>query len=336
MLLQFFLVRCRPIPPSGLSRLEEGKGVVGGEIIITLKRHTLKAALPRRGMTIGDATGYVTSLVRTNCRITVARDGTPRINVVRATLGRFTGGRPRCATSPVSMYATVDRKCVKCSLRGKVHRRLLGHNVCHAIDAILARIVMSPCSSTFCAPAGILNHCVGTRRTGRRHGGNGFMIRRPNGNFHHTISTPGPIGVIRLSTIGTLLSTSRVIVTTNNNNVPMLRRSGRLHNTDTIVRGSLTTKGLTRKVGTSLLVVLAGIRGMYVGLNGPGRRPLSAVAISRTGACVRRKRFKVCGVLPGFHTTIRFMRKRRNHGTCVASFSGISSTLGNGAKAMVR
>lgn len=303
-------------------------------MIVTLKRSTLKAALPRRRRTAGRATGTITSFVESSCRIIVARDGKPRINVVRATVSRFYEVCPRCATAPATIYSTVDRKCVKCSLRGTVHARLLNEKVCGAISAVLARIIISPCSRTFCRPAGVVNHIVARTRTRRRRGGNG-RIARIRKNCEEIITTPGPISVIRGSTVGTLISTSRIIVTYNNNKVPILTRSGGLRNTDTIVRGSLTTKGLTSALSTSELIVLADISGIYLGCNGRSRGPLSAVAISRTGGCLTTKRFSRNAVTPGVRTTVSFVNSSTVHSILVAGLGGRNGAISNNVNALV-
>lgn len=306
-----------------------------GVAMITLNRETLKAALPRRGVTAGGTTGTITSLMRTKGHMIVSRDGNPRIKVVRATVGRFNGARPSCAFTPVSMYSTVDRNCVKCSLRATVHTRLVSHNVCGPMTAVLARIIVSPCSSTFTRPRGVVKHILARRRTRARRGGKGFIAGLTSNACGEVLTTPGPRGVMRLRAVHALMSTNRMMVTTNNNKVPIVRRKVSLRNTDTVVRGSLSDKLLTRRLGTSALLVLADIRGMDLGLNRSGRRCLGAVSMSSTGGCVTSGRFTPNSVLPGFRTKVSFVRGKSGEEAVVASVTRTGSKCFRGAKAVV-
>lgn len=187
---------------------------------------------------MGVASRTVISLVTRKRRIVIARNGKPRINVVGRTFRTTTGARTRSPVLPVSIYITLDRNCVNCSLRGTLERRLLSQNVGGPMTALIARIRISTGSPTFLGPAGPVNSFFARRRTRRLAGRNCALGRSTNHNCHHIITSPGPISVVRGRAIGTLMSTNRIIVAINNNNVPIVHRNGRLHNTDTIVSGS--------------------------------------------------------------------------------------------------
>lgn len=245
----------------------------GGHVIVTLNKGTLNGALPRRVTTIGVATHTVMSLVRRNYRMIMTRNGNPRINVVGGTvvtLARRSRGRPG---APLSMYITVDRTCVKCSLRGTLERRLFGEKVRSVpITAVVARIHMSTSSPTFRAPSGPVNGFLSGRRTSIVTGGCSCVVGRSTKHkCHHIMTSPGPRRVIRVNAVHAVISSNSLMVTYNNNKVPIVHRNGRLGNTDTIVSGSFTDTLLTGRLSTSFLVVLATMRGITLGCKGPSR-----------------------------------------------------------------